>query len=85
MAIIGLVEILYQKKTSLDPQALELASEIAQIASQRTNFFVLDLAKTKAGKWILIEMNDGQMSGLSENNADELYANLAKAIESDKE
>lgn len=73
------------EKTSLDPQALELASEIAQIASQRTNFFVLDLAKTKAGKWILIEMNDGQMSGLSENNADELYANLAKAIESDKE
>lgn len=71
-------------KSSLDPQALELASQIAQIASQRTNLFVLDLAKTKTGKWILIEMNDGSMSGLSENNADELYANLAKAIADDK-
>lgn len=68
-------------KASIDPEALKLASEIALIASQRTNFFVLDLAKTKSGKWILIEINDASMSGLSENLPDDLYSNLAKAIE----
>lgn len=70
-------------KASLDPKALDLAHEIASIVSQNTNFFVLDLAKTIDGRWILIEMNDGCMSGLSENDPDELYSNLLKALEKD--
>lgn len=67
-------------KSSLDPQAIELAKEMAEIASHYTNFFVLDLAKTEDGRWILIEMNDGCQSGLSENNPDELYKNLSLAL-----
>lgn len=69
------------KKEDLDPEAIKLAHEMAAIASRRVNFFVLDLAKTKDGKWILIEMNDAQMSGLSENDPEDLYRNLAIALE----
>jgi len=38
-----------------------------------------DLQKTK-GDWKLIEINDGQMSGLSENNPDALYSNLCTCL-----
>jgi hypothetical protein len=41
-----------------------------------SNFFVCDIARKTNGSWILVEINDGQMSGLSENDADILYYNL---------
>lgn len=70
-------------KDQLDPQAIAKAQEIATVVSERVNFFVLDLAKTETGEWILIEINDGQMSGLSENDPEELYSNLAQALKKD--
>ncbi len=65
----------------IDPKAIELAKEIASKCSEHANFFVLDLAEKESGGWILVEINDGQMSGLSENNPEELYSNLKKAID----
>lgn len=47
------------------------------------NYYVIDVAKTADGDWILIELNDGQMSGLSDNDPNVLYGNLKKALESD--
>ena len=46
-------------------------------------YYVIDVAKTADGEWILIELNDGAQSGLSENNPDILYRNLKKALEND--
>ena len=60
--------------------AIELGNIIAKICSQHTNLFVLDIAETEAGKWILIEVNDGQMSGLSENDPHTLYSSLLKKL-----
>lgn len=40
------------------------------------NFYVLDIAQTQNSEWVLIELNDGQMSGLSEINPDEFYKKL---------
>jgi hypothetical protein len=48
----------------------------------RARFVVADVAQTESGDWILIELNDGQMSGLSEVDPHELYSNLAKALDS---
>ena len=48
---------------------------------KRIPFFTLDVAKTADGRWIVIELNDGQMSGLSENDPATLYANLRKAVD----
>lgn len=45
------------------------------------DFFVLDVAKTKSGEWILVEVNDSSMSGLSENDPDIMYSNLKKELE----
>lgn len=40
------------------------------------NFFVMDVALTESGRWVVIELNDGQMSGLSENDPNVLYMNM---------
>lgn len=72
-------DIILENK-DLPPEAILFAKEQAKIISEQTSFFVMDIARTKSGKWIIIELNDGQMSGLSNVNPDELYSNLAKAL-----
>lgn len=45
---------------------------IARIGS-RCNFYAIDIARTEDNNWIVIELNDGQMSGLSECDPYKLY------------
>jgi hypothetical protein len=61
-------------------EGLDLADAVAKIAAQHVNFFVVDVAEKVDGGWIMIELNDGQMSGLSENKPEVLYANLAREL-----
>lgn len=49
--------------------------------SDKINFYVVDIALTADDEWIVIELNDGQMSGLSDNEPNVLYKNLLQAIE----
>lgn len=49
--------------------------------SEPPNFYVIDVAKTATGEWIVIELNDGSMSGLSCNDPDILYENLKAELE----
>lgn len=69
------------KPQQVPDQAIIFANKIAKIASQFTIFYVLDIAETASGEWILVEINDGQMSGLSDINHDEFYKNLFKLIQ----
>lgn len=72
------------------PECLDLASfpeaanvvafEAAVRISERASFFVLDMAETQDGRWIVVEVNDGQMSGLSMCDPVELYGNMADAL-----
>jgi hypothetical protein len=48
--------------------------------SEPPNYYVIDVAKTIEGKWIVIELNDGVQSGLSENNPEVLYGNLQREL-----
>ena len=50
--------------------------KISERLKDNINFCAVDVAKTQSGEWIVIEVNDGQMSGLSEINADEFYSEL---------
>lgn len=64
----------------LPTEALSLLDRVAEIVAQRTNFFVVDIAEREDGGWIVIELNDGQMSGLSMVDPRELYVALAEAL-----
>ena len=57
-----------------------LAKAIRRIGD-RVRFYALDVAQTESGDWIVIELNDGQMSGLSCNEPEALYNGLARVIE----
>jgi hypothetical protein len=57
-----------------------MAFDAAQKIAEHASFFVLDLAETVSGEWIVVEVNDGQMSGLSEIDPDVLYRNLAQEL-----
>lgn len=46
----------------------------------RVRFVVVDVAKTTAGEWRVVELNDGTMSGLSNTNPEEFYALLASML-----
>ena len=68
------------KKDSISKKAISYVQEVAEIVSLKTNFFVLDIAEKLDGDWILIEINDGQMSGLSEINPEQFYSKLSKLL-----
>ena len=65
----------------LPKKAMELLKHVATIVSKHTNFYVVDIAECENGDWIVIELNDGQMSGLSMNDPVTLYINLIKSIQ----
>lgn len=58
----------------------EFLNKVISRVKDKVNFYVIDVAQTQSGDWIVIELNDGQMSGLSENDPNELYKNLANAL-----
>jgi hypothetical protein len=67
-------------QAAITDDALALADRIAEIVAPFVPFFVLDLAETEAGTWILIEVNDAQQAVPSEHDLDALYGNLRKII-----
>jgi hypothetical protein len=67
-------------RAAIPGDAVMLADQIAAIVANFVPFFVLDLAETEAGQWILIEVNDGQQSVPSEHDLDELYGNLKTVL-----
>jgi hypothetical protein len=69
-------------RARMDEDGIALARTVAAAAAAHANFFALDVAETVAGGWTLIEVNDGQQSGLSMNDPDAFYRNLAAALAS---
>ena len=66
---------------SLDANAYALVEEVAKICSKHVNFYVIDIAQKEDGDWVVVELNDATMSGLSMNQPIVLYRNLRKHIE----
>ena len=64
----------------LSQKAWEVLNQAAQAMAEHAIFFVLDIAETSTGDWIIIEVNDGQQSGLCGCDADELYQRLSENL-----
>lgn len=61
--------------------AREIAHEAAKILSEAITFFVVDVAEKEDGTFIVVEVNDGQMSGLSCIDPKVLYKSLQSCRE----
>ena len=55
-------------------------SKVIEIIGDNIRFYALDVAQKTDGSWMVVELNDGQMSGLSENDPDVLYRNLMNVL-----
>lgn len=64
-------------KPKCEEAAIYLVNEVLSRIS--VPFVVVDVAKTKEGKWIVIELNDAQMSGLSTIDPNSFYYYLYMA------
>lgn len=62
--------------------AKNFAAEVASTAAEHVNFYALDVAKKQNGDWVLVEINDGQMSGLSTIDPHDLYKALSTETKS---
>lgn len=54
--------------------------QVLEIIKNKIPFVVIDIARTQDGRWIVIELNDGQMSGLADIDPYILYTNMATAL-----
>lgn len=59
---------------------VEFVQKAADLIAPHATFFVLDVAETAAGDWVVIEVNDGMMSGLNGMDPDEFYYSLHKVL-----
>jgi hypothetical protein len=60
----------------LETEASDLVMEVLDRIPNKVRFVVVDVAKRADGVWRVVELNDGQMSGLSDNNPDIIYKEL---------
>lgn len=70
-SVMPLDERLYRETLS---RAIEKISHVAR-------FIVIDLAEYPDGSWSVVELNDGCMSGLSDNDPETLWANFKRIID----
>lgn len=59
----------------------EFLKKVIDRVGNKSNFYVIDVARTQSGEWIVIELNEGQQAGLSAINPHELYRNLLLAVD----
>ena len=57
-------------------KGIKFVQNVANIVAHKTNFYTIDIGQKINGDWTVIELNDGQMAGLSLCSPDELYRNL---------
>lgn len=66
----------------LDPFSIPSTwlKEITDIADGFSNFYVVDVAQTASGEWILIEVNEGQHAGVHTDHLKTYYKNLHDVV-----
>lgn len=65
-----------QEPLGLSPDGLDLAQKVATIIGDKCSYYTIDVAEREAGGWIVVELNEGQCSGISGNDPSILYNQL---------
>jgi len=70
----------HKNELSIENIPKDFLNEAIRRVKDNIRFFAIDVAQKIDGNWIIIEINDGQMSGLCMNEPQILYENLKKVI-----
>jgi hypothetical protein len=68
------------QKPSVEEVPKPFLQEVIDIVGNNINFWLLDVGQKEDGDWIVIELGDAQMGGLSCNDPEVLYSNLRKKV-----
>lgn len=80
-AIIDDLNLVEKARPNFEAEGIPLARLVAGRLKEHANFIVVDIARKATGEWAVVEVNDGQQSGLNYFvSAEELYRNLAVAL-----
>ena len=64
-------------RSDFESAGVAFANEVAARLVDKVPFVVIDIAKTKEGQWVVVELNDGCQAGLNDSvSARDLYCNL---------
>lgn len=66
--------------TTLDKRGLDLANEAAKLISPYIDFFAVDIARLATNRWIVIEINDANSSGLQNIAPGQFYNSIYQAL-----
>lgn len=75
-----IVEAGFESETDPDSVPKDFLLDCINRIKDRVRFFVIDVAEKTDGGWMVVELNDGQMSGLSMIDHKELYKNLYNTL-----
>lgn len=64
----------------LPQEGVNFLQKIMPIVGEKANFYVIDIAEKEEGGYIVVELNDGCMSGLSTIDPENLYSELKKTL-----
>ena len=67
-------------KPDVSEVPVSFLQEVMKRVNNQCNFYTIDVAQTINGDWIVIELNEGQQSGLSCNNPDVFYSKLYNVL-----
>lgn len=68
-------------RAMIGEEGVRVARRAARIAAEHATFFVVDVAEREAGGWVVVEVNSGEQSGLSEIDPKKFYASLREAVD----
>lgn len=69
------------KIPTVDEVPQTFIDEVIDRVRNKVPFYVFDCAQDENGRWWVIELNDGQMSGLSGIDSMTLYSNMKKVLQ----
>lgn len=69
-----------EPKPTVDMVPKDFLQKVINKVGNNCNFYVIDVAETESGEWVVIELNSGCQSGLSLNDPETLYNNLYESI-----
>lgn len=67
---------------SIEEVPKNFLKEVIDRIGDSSYFYVIDVAQTASGEWIVVELNEGQFSGISEIKPKQLYSNLKSILDS---
>lgn len=65
---------------SIDEVPEKFLQKVINKIGDLVSFYTVDIAQTDKGEWIVIDLNDGQMSGLSEVRPRDLYRSMHELL-----